>query len=117
MRKYFPALIFFLAASGYLGRLPLAQAETLSVSSSTAGVVLVSSIDHGIGVFVPSDADSAIWVSRRSAACSGLTTTEGVRIAAGNGYEFIPPQDGWAGQLCVILETAGNPVDVVYNRW
>ena len=113
MRKYFPAAVLLFCLLFFPVYTP---AETLSVTSSTVGAVLVSSIDNGIGVFVPVGATSAIWVKRTSAICSSLTTGEGVRIAQGNGYEFIPPQDGWAGQLCVILETAGT-VGVIYNRW
>ena len=91
---------------------------TVSVTSATAGTQLVASIGGGVTVTLPSSAAVAVWVARTSGTCSSIMTSiNGVRITAGNGYQFGPSEDKYYSQLCGLLESGVSAVTVYINAW
>lgn len=95
-----------------------ASVTTVSVNSSTAGVQVASSINGGVVVTLPSSAAVAVWFAREEDTCSTtLTAVRGVRVTPGNGYEFLPKEDQWYGQICGILESGSTAVTVSVNPW
>lgn len=95
-----------------------ASVTTVSVDSSTAGVQVASSINGGVVVTLPSSAAVAVWFAREEDTCSTtLTAVRGVRVTPGNGYEFLPKEDQWYGQICGILESGSTAVTVSVNPW
>lgn len=95
-----------------------ASVTTVSVNSSSAGLQIVSSINGGVVVTLPSNAAVAVWFAREEDTCSSvLTAVRGIRVTPGNGYEFIPRQDGWTGQICALLESGSTAVTVSVNSW
>lgn len=95
-----------------------AAVNTVSVDSSTAGVQIVSSINGGVVVTLPTNAAVAVWFTREEETCStSLTAIRGVRVTPGNGYEFLSKQDQWTGRICGILESGSTAVTVSVNTW
>ena len=95
-----------------------ATVTTVSVDSSTVGVVIKSSIGGGCTVTVPIGEDVPVYVARLDGTCStALVANRGVRIALGGSYDFKPMTDGWAGQLCGLLESGSAAVIVSVNCW
>ena len=97
-----------------------ATVTTVSVTSSTAGTQIVAAPNTtgGCTVTVPAAAAVPVHVARLNGTCStALTAVNGVRITAGNGYDFISQEDGWGRQLCGILESGSTAVTVNVNCW
>jgi hypothetical protein len=94
-----------------------AAVSTVSVASATAGTQVVSSIARGVTVTLPSTAAVPVWVARLHGTCAtAMTAKRGVRITAGNGYEYTFDEH-WGGQLCAILESGVTAVSVEVNTW
>ncbi|MDP3794205.1 MAG: hypothetical protein Q8R07_05680 [Candidatus Uhrbacteria bacterium] len=95
-----------------------ASVGTVTVDSSTVGVLIVANVGGGCTVTVPIGEDVPVYVARLNGTCStDLTAPRGVRIALGGSYDFKPATDGWSGQLCAILESGSNAVIVSTNCW
>lgn len=94
-----------------------ASVTTVSVDSATAGVQVVTAVGGGVTVTIPSTAAVPIWVARLDSTCStSLTAPRGVRIAPGNGFDFLA-SEGWSGGLCAILESGVVAVTASINKW
>lgn len=91
---------------------------SVTVTSSTAGVVACSTVSYGCSVTVPSTAAVPLWlalVNDGTSCAAGLTSNKGIRITAGNTYVCAPSEPGgycfgWGGQVCLILESGSTSV-------
>lgn len=100
------------------------QHNKVTVSSSTAGTQVVSSINGGCTVYVEDGSVGGVWVSRTKGTCSTtLTDDSGIRLSRDSGdpdptaYDFIPKIDGYLSQLCAILESGSTAIDLCVNCW
>lgn len=98
--------------------------EKITVSSSSAGTQIVSSIGGGCTVYVEDGSTGGVWVSRTRGTCTTtLTDDSGIRLSRDAGdpdvtaYEYIPAIDGYNGQLCAILESGSISIDLCINCW
>jgi hypothetical protein len=92
--------------------------STTAISSSSNAVQVAASIERGLTVTVPITAATPVWFVRYTGTCSsGITSPAGVRVTAGNGYNFVPRDERWAGQVCMILESGSSSVTVDINEW
>ena len=96
-----------------------AVSTTAAVNSAVVGVQLCATIDNACIVTVPTTAAVPVWVAQVAVgtACSTMVATSGVRITAGNGFSFLPREDGWIGQLCGLLESGVTAVTVTIDAW
>lgn len=104
-----------------------ASVGSVNVTASNAGTQIVSSICSttiysdpkycgGVTVTVPSNAAVAVWFAKIEGTCSAVLTTQaGYRITPGNGFDFLPSEDGYTGQICAILDSGAVAVSVKTN--
>lgn len=91
---------------------------TVSVTSSTAGTQIVANVGGGTVVMLPSSAAVPVWFARIQGTCSSVLTSQiGIRVTPGNGYEFLPRDDGYTSQICAVLESGSTAVTVSVNTW
>jgi len=114
------ALLLFATSSARAAE----SVQSVSVTSSTAGTQIVSSIGGGVCVTVPTGAAVPVYVARIAGTCASvLTSPAGVRIPVPSATSiwsthcFIPKRDGYSKQLCGILESGGAAVTVTVNAW
>lgn len=120
MKRFSFTFIILLLVAVFLSSPAFAQGtvSTVSVTSSTQGTEVVARKGNGgVIVTVPSDAAVAVYFARFTGDCADMTTRAGVRITAGNGFEFLPLEDRYGGAICAILESGSVPVTVEVNQW
>ncbi len=112
-RYFITACLFLLFPSALLAEQIL---TTVAITSTSQGVQIVSSIKGGTVVTVPSDAANGVWLAKTERTCSTtLTSGIGYYIAIGQGFDFLPKEDGYSGQICGILPSGGSSVTVSVN--
>ena len=121
--------IIFLASPAFGQKIPTSYksgstSTTVTVSSSSAGTQVVSSINAMAIIYLASTATVPVWIFPTAGTCSStLTTTKGIRLsrAASDkdpiGYSFDPLVEHWSGQICAILETGSTSTDLVVVTW
>jgi len=96
----------------------------VSVTSSSAGVQVVSQINKQVNILLDAAATVDVWVFPTSGTCSSvLTTQKGFRLSASTsskfplGWQFTPSIDGWSGQICAILNSGSSAMTLNVTGW
>ena len=113
-------LLFLFIATAFYPMLSWAgqTLTTVSCDSATVGKQVVSSIGGGVVVTVPSNAAVAVWLARTEGTCSTtMVSISGVRVTAGNGFQFNANDDGYFGGICCLLESGITAVTVYINTY
>lgn len=99
---------------------------TVSVTSATVGKQLVASVKNYARMGVPSGAAVAICLAPVERAANGTDncgtglTNPAVAepcVQPGEGWEWNPRVDKWAGQVCGILKSGTTAVTVGVCKW
>ena len=88
---------------------------SITLSSTTVGVQIVSSINGGVSISGASGG-TAFCLAKFTADCATFTTGCPYYINPPTGWEFIPKADGYTGQICGRLATSGS-VQLSVNPW
>jgi len=92
---------------------------TVSITSSTSGVLITDHVDQNLKISVPATAASAVCVTTIDAGvpCSTITNPAlyAPCIPAGQAYEFPVREYGWAGGFCGLLETGSVAVSITFR--
>jgi len=85
------------------------------LTNTTTAVSLVPLIRKGVTFYSLSSSNTVLLITKIQGDCSLITTPVGEPLYPGASVEATI-NDGWAGQFCGILETAGT-VNLKINVW